>query len=222
MRRWFSGHLAVRPLLPPRRRIIVGQRTSAQRRATVSWKGRVALQRGIRWQRSARFRRQRVSRRDLPHTVRAPVLAGLDPSCWSGSGPTASTSNAPPGASGLARSRLLGRHDPLPRLTLHGHPGADYLGGYLRSAPITGPAAGRERAGVTLTVRFNLAAARPRRLLISGPLTLASRAASFKIPNRERALRSVPQVFLFLADVFAKPVNGLCRSLAPGRGGGHE
>ena len=143
----------------------------------------------------------------LPHTVTPLSWQNWNPAAGSGCGCTGSTSTPARGGPGRPRVFLdVGAALTHSTVTLNGTEVGDYLGGYLPfSSELTGLV---EPAGNVLAVRldstFNLNVP-PQR-----PAPAMSTSVDFWQPGgiyRDVRLRVVPAVFL--ADVFAKPVNVL-------------
>ena len=142
----------------------------------------------------------------LPHTVAPLSWQNWDPSDWEQVWAYRKHFDAPPGASGLRTFLDFSAAMTRSTVTLNGTQVADYLGGYLPfSAEITGQLRpGGNVLAVTLDSGFNLDVPPDR------PAPYLSSSVDFWQPGgiyRDVRLRSVPQVFL--ADVFAKPVNVL-------------
>ena len=150
----------------------------------------------------------------LPHTVTPLSWQDWDPAAWERVWVYRKHFDAPsdasgaPGASGASRRVFLDVGAALTHstVTLNGTGAGDYLGGYLPfSCELTGAL---QPAGNVLAVRldsgFNLNVPPDR------PAPAVSTAVDFWQPGgiyRDVRLRVMPQVFL--ADVFAKPVNVL-------------
>jgi beta-galactosidase len=141
----------------------------------------------------------------LPHTVVPLSWRDWDPSGWERVWVYRKHFDAP-GADGMRTFLDFAAAMTRATVTLNGTRVADHLGGYLPfSAEITAPLrpAGNTLA-VTLDSRFNLNVPPDR------PAPYTSTSVDFWQPGgiyRDVRLRTVPQVFL--ADVFAKPVNVL-------------
>jgi beta-galactosidase len=142
----------------------------------------------------------------LPHTVAPLSWRNWDPSGWEQVWAYRKHFDAPPGASGLRTFLDFSAAMTRSTVTLNGTQVGDYLGGYLPfNAEITGQLRpGGNVLAVTLDSGFNLDVPPDR------PAPYISSSVDFWQPGgiyRDVRLRSVPQVFL--ADVFAKPVNVL-------------
>jgi beta-galactosidase len=142
----------------------------------------------------------------LPHTVTALSWQNWDPAAWEQVWAYRKHFDAPAGTSGMRVFLDFGAAMTHSTVTLNGTSVADYLGGYLPfSAEITGllQSTGNVLA-VQLDATFNLDVPPDR------PAPQLSTSVDFWQPGgiyRDVALRIVPQVYL--ADVFAKPVNVL-------------
>ena len=142
----------------------------------------------------------------LPHTVVPLSWRNWDPSTWERVWAYRKHFDAPPGVTGMRVFLDFSAAMTHSTVTLNGIEVADYLGGYLPfSAEITGLLQPRGNVlAVTLDSTFNLDVPPDR------PAPYTSRSVDFWQPGgiyRDVRLRAVPQVFL--ADVFAKPVNVL-------------
>jgi beta-galactosidase len=142
----------------------------------------------------------------LPHTVVPLSWRNWDPSTWEQVWAYRKHFDAPPGVTGMRVFLDFSAAMTHSTVTLNGIEVADYLGGYLPfSAEITGLLQPRRNVlAVTLDSTFNLDVPPDR------PAPYTSRSVDFWQPGgiyRDVRLRAVPQVFL--ADVFAKPVNVL-------------
>ncbi len=142
----------------------------------------------------------------LPHTVAPLSWQNWDPSTWEQVWVYRKHFGAPADVSGLRVFLDFSAALTHSTVTLNGTQVADHLGGYLPfSAEITGhlQPAGNVLA-VTLDSTFNLDVPPDR------PAPYISTSVDFWQPGgiyRDVSLRAVPQIFL--ADVFAKPVNVL-------------
>ncbi|MGA2829764.1 MAG: glycoside hydrolase family 2 TIM barrel-domain containing protein [Streptosporangiaceae bacterium] len=142
----------------------------------------------------------------LPHTVAPLSWQNWDPSTWEQVWVYRKHFGAPADVSGLRVFLDFSAALTRSTVTLNGTQVADHLGGYLPfSAEITGhlQPAGNVLA-VTLDSTFNLDVPPDR------PAPSISTSVDFWQPGgiyRDVSLRAVPQIFL--ADVFAKPVNVL-------------
>jgi beta-galactosidase len=142
----------------------------------------------------------------LPHTVAPLSWQNWDPAAWEQVWTYRKHFDAPPGTSGMRVFLDFGAAMTHATVTLNGSEVADYLGGYLPfSAEIT---AALQPTGNVLAVEldstFNLDTPPDR------PAPAVSASVDFWQPGgiyRDLQLRVVPKVFL--ADVFAKPVNVL-------------
>jgi beta-galactosidase len=142
----------------------------------------------------------------LPHTVTPLSWQEWDPAAWEREWVYRKHFDAPPQAAGCRVFLDFGAAMTHSTITLNGTDVGDYLGGYLPfSCEITGVL---QPAGNVLAVRldsgFNLNVPPDR------PAPTVSTSVDFWQPGgiyREVRLRVVPEVFL--ADVFAKPVNVL-------------
>jgi beta-galactosidase len=142
----------------------------------------------------------------LPHTVAPLSWQDWDPSAWERVWVYRKHFDAPPGVAGLRVFLDLAAAMTHSTVTLNGTEVADYLGGYLPlRAELTSQLRSRGNLlAVTLDSTFNLDVPPDR------PLPYRSSSVDFWQPGgiyRDAVLRAVPQVFL--ADVFAKPVNVL-------------
>src|SRR3984957_20184280 len=142
----------------------------------------------------------------LPHTVTPLSWQGWDPAAWERVWVYRKHFDAPPEVTGRRVFLDFGAAMAHSTVTLNGTDVGDYLGGYLPfSCEITGVL---QPAGNVLAVRldsgFNLNVPPDR------PAPAVSTSVDFWQPGgiyRDVRLRMVPEVFL--ADVFAKPVNVL-------------
>ncbi len=142
----------------------------------------------------------------LPHTVAALSWQNWDPATWEQVWTYRKHFDAPPGTGAMRVFLDVGAALTRATVTLNGVQVADHLGGYLPfSCELTGLL---QPAGNVLAVRldsgFNLNVPPDR------PAPAVSTSVDFWQPGglyRDARLRVVPQVFL--ADVFAKPVNVL-------------
>jgi len=142
----------------------------------------------------------------LPHTVAPLSWQNWDPSSWEAVWVYRKHFDAPADVTGMRVFLDFAAAMTHSTVTLNGTRVADHLGGYLPfSAEITGQLQPRGNVlAVTLDSTFNLDVPPDR------PAPSASRSVDFWQPGgiyRDVSLRIVPQVFL--ADVFAKPVNVL-------------
>ncbi|MBO0806011.1 MAG: beta-galactosidase [Nocardiopsaceae bacterium] len=142
----------------------------------------------------------------LPHTVTALSWQEWDPSTWEKEWVYRKTFDAPASASTMRVFVDFAAAMTQSSLTLNGHAVGGRTGGYLPfSAEITDYLKPQGNVlAVTLDSRFNIDVPPDR------PAPQASDSVDFWQPGgiyREAWLRAVPQVFL--ADVFAKPVNVL-------------
>jgi beta-galactosidase len=142
----------------------------------------------------------------LPHTVAPLSWQNWDPSTWEQVWAYRKHFDAPPGLGGMRVFLDFSAAMTHSTVTLNGAELTDYLGGYLPfSAEVTGQLlpAGNVLA-VTLDSTFNLDVPPDR------PAPYISASVDYWQPGgiyRDVRLRAVPPVFL--ADVFAKPVNVL-------------
>jgi beta-galactosidase len=142
----------------------------------------------------------------LPHTVAPLSWQNWDPSTWEKVWVYRKHFDAPADVSGLRVFLDFSAAMTHSTVTLNGTQVADYLGGYLPfSAEITGHLQPEGNVlAVTLDSSFNLDVPPDR------PAPYISTSVDFWQPGgiyRDVSLRAVPQIFL--ADVFAKPVNVL-------------
>jgi beta-galactosidase len=142
----------------------------------------------------------------LPHTVAPLSWQNWDPSSWERHWAYRKHFATPDGLSGLRVFLDFSAAMTHATVTLNGTQVADHLGGYLPfSAEITGHLQPQGNVlAVTLDSSFNLDVPPDR------PVPYLSSSADFWQPGgiyRDVRLRAVPQIFL--ADVFAKPVNVL-------------
>jgi beta-galactosidase len=142
----------------------------------------------------------------LPHTVTRLSWQEWDPASWEAVWVYRKHFDAPGEAAGMRVFLDFAAAMTKAALTLNGHDLPGHVGGYLPfSAEITDLLARRGNVlAVTLDSRFNLNVPPDR------PQPYAPRSVDFWQPGglyREVQLRVVPQVFI--ADVFAKPVNVL-------------
>jgi len=142
----------------------------------------------------------------LPHTVASLSWQNWEPSAWERVWVYRKHFVAPPGTDGMRVFLDFAAAMTRATVTLNGVEVADHLGGYLPfSAEITGqlrPDANVLAVRLDSTFNLNVPPNRPKRH--------ASTSVDFWQPGgiyRDVRLRVVPQVFL--ADVFAKPVNVL-------------
>jgi beta-galactosidase len=142
----------------------------------------------------------------LPHTVVPLSWQNWDPAAWEQVWAYRKHFDAPPGTEGMRVFLDFSAAMTHATVTLNGTQVAEHLGGYL---PFTAEISGvLQPSGNVLAVRldstFNLNVPPDR------PAPYASTSVDYWQPGgiyREVRLRTVPQVFL--ADVFAKPVNVL-------------
>jgi beta-galactosidase len=142
----------------------------------------------------------------LPHTVTSLSWRDWDPSAWERVWAYRKHFDAPPGTDGMRVFLDFSAAMTRATVTLNGVQVADHLGGYLPfSAEIGGPLRPRGNVlAVRLDSAFNLNVPPDR------PAPYASASVDYWQPGgiyRDVRLRAAPQVFL--ADVFAKPVNVL-------------
>jgi beta-galactosidase len=142
----------------------------------------------------------------LPHTVTLLSWQDWDPSAWERVWAYRKHFDAPPGTGGMRVFLDVSAAMTRATVTLNGAQVADHLGGYLPfSAEIGGPLRPRGNVlAVRLDSSFNLNVPPDR------PAPYAANSVDYWQPGgiyRDVRLRAVPQVFV--ADVFAKPVNVL-------------
>ena len=142
----------------------------------------------------------------LPHTVAPLSWRNWDPSCWERVWVYRKHFDAPPSPGGMRTFLDFAAAMTRATVTLNGVEVADHLGGYLPfSAEITGQLRPHGNVlAVRLDSTFNLNVPPDR------PAPQVSTSVDFWQPGgiyRDVRLRVVPPVFL--ADVFAKPVNVL-------------
>ena len=142
----------------------------------------------------------------LPHTVAPLSWQNWDPSAWEKVWVYRKHFDAPAGLSGLRVFLDFSAALTRATVTLNGTQVADHLGGYLPfSAEITSQLQPENNVlAVTLDSTFNIDVPPGR------PAPAISTSVDFWQPGgiyRDVSLRAVPQIFL--ADVFAKPVNVL-------------